>query len=251
MSERFHTDFAQALRDGQPDTVLGWLAEPQAADRFAVYRNNVVRSAIEALRAAYPAINRLVGDNFFSPLAKSYWHAHPPVSRTMTLYGDVFPAYLATYEPARDLPYLESVAAYDRAWLEAHHTVNQSPLEASRIAALDPAALPSLAPGLHASVRLLRHDWPGFEIWRRNRFETDEKASVSIRPGDHAGLVWRPGGEVRYREISRAFWAFLKALGDGMSLEIAATDALSIDPEFDAAAAFGTALSDGLLRGET
>lgn len=65
MPESFHTDFAHALTGGEMDRLTGWLEPGTDPRRFSLYRNNVVGSAIEALRAAYPAVNRLVGESFF------------------------------------------------------------------------------------------------------------------------------------------------------------------------------------------
>lgn len=250
MPESFHNDFADALTGSDTAGLARWL-EPRADPRrFSVYRNNVVGSAIEALRAAYPAVNRLVGESFFSPMARAFWQDTPPQARTMTLYGETFPAHVGRYEPASNLPYLRAVADYDRGWLEAHHAAEEPPLNANTVAAMKSEELPRLAPGLHASARLLRHDWPGLEIWRRNRFDASP-AKLDVRPGDFAGLVWRSRGEVSHRAISIAEWSFLHALDAGMTIELAAADALAIDPDFEAAGFFGSALTDEFLGRNT
>jgi hypothetical protein len=60
-------EFAAALLDPErtaPAGVVGPDGDP-CPKRFAVYRNNVVVVLIEILRAAYPAVRRLVGDEFF------------------------------------------------------------------------------------------------------------------------------------------------------------------------------------------
>ena len=47
------------------------------ASRFAVYRNNVHSSLINALAAAYPVTLQLVGDEFFRAMAGLYVQASP------------------------------------------------------------------------------------------------------------------------------------------------------------------------------
>lgn len=168
----------------------------------------------------------------------------------MTLYGETFPPHVGRYEPASNLPYLQAVADYDRAWLEAHHAAEAAPLDANFVAAMKPEELPGLAPRLHVSARLLRHDWPGLEIWRRNRFDATP-AGLDVQPGDFAGLVWRRRGEVCHRTLSVAEWSFLHALEAGMTIEHAAADALTVDPDFEAAAFFGAALTDEFLGRNT
>jgi hypothetical protein len=242
----FHDRFAVALRDGDAGPLLAELDDPAALARFAVYRNNVVRGAIEALRAAYPAVNRLVGDSFFSAMAELFWQANPPRERTMTFYGDRFAAHIDTYSPASGLPYLGDVARHDQAWLRSHHSADEAPLEPARITALNPEVIPGLRPGLHTSVQILHSIWPAHEIWAGNRFAT-EPPKLALNRAERNSIVWRQNGEVRHRAIDAATAKFLLALEDGQSLEVAAGMMTSINPHSDPFELFRQALSDGLL----
>ena len=61
--------FAEALLDPDrrvPDGVTSH-THPAPAKRFAVYRNNVVVSLIDALATRFPAVQRIVGEEFFAP----------------------------------------------------------------------------------------------------------------------------------------------------------------------------------------
>ena len=146
MPADFHAAMAGFLRGGDDAALLPHLADPAALRFAAVYRNNVVRGAIEALRAAYPAVNRLVGADFFASLAAAYWQAHPPVTRSLTLYGAEFAGHIAQWEPAKALAYLPDVARHDRAWLEAHHAAEAPVLTPADIAARPPQSLPGGIP---------------------------------------------------------------------------------------------------------
>lgn len=240
MSDAFYDAFASALRTGENEAF--------PAPGFAVYRNNVLRGAIEALRAAYPAVDRLVGSEFFDAMAKTYWQTNPPVTPSLTLYGARFAEHIEAFPAASSLPWLPDTARHDRAWLQAHHAAEEAPLSAQAVNAMNPERLPGLAPGLHVSVHLLRSDWPAFEIWRRNRFDTEPDTLIA-KPGQYFSLLWRRRGEVRHTVLDPARFAFLEALGQSRSLEEAAGNALAIDPAFDASAAFGAALSDEILKG--
>jgi hypothetical protein len=243
---QFHDRFSQALLDGDVEQVAPLLADPSALKRFAVYRNNVVRGAIEALRAAYPAVNRLVGDAFFSPMAHSYWQSRPPTARTMTFYGEGFAEHIDAYPPAQGLPYLSDVARHDRAWLEAHHAADGPPLSADAMTRLDPDQLPALAPGLHQSVQLLSSPWRSYEIWRSNRYQQDAP-SGDMSPGRYLSVLWRKSGEVHHAAVTPAEWAFLSALQVGACLEAAAGALHRDDSAADPASAFGSALAAGQL----
>lgn len=246
-AEDFYTAFADALHTGKTDLLEVAAGITLHAHRLRVYRNNVVRGAIDALRAAYPAIHRLIGPKLFDHLAREYRQAHPPERPTLILYGAGFPDHLAGAKPVSGLPWLADVARHDRAWLEAHHAEDAKALHAEDAAALDPETLAALAPGLHPSVRLLVSDWPAHTIWHRNRIVPDD-SPVTARPGRHFSMIWRQRGSVQSRALTTQEHIFFHALGDGSSLSAASGAA---GQDFDPAAAFTEALGASLLKGLT
>ena len=48
-------------------------------------------------------------------MAREFVRAHPPSSPLLFLYGQEFPAFMETFEPARSIPYLADVARIERA----------------------------------------------------------------------------------------------------------------------------------------
>ena len=80
----FQRAFADALMaDGQP-------APPFRTQAFAVYRNTSARGAVEALRAAYPTVDMLVGEEMFTQVALDYRREHPPAGPVLSDYGADF-----------------------------------------------------------------------------------------------------------------------------------------------------------------
>src|SRR5688572_6432249 len=109
----FQRAFAIALvADGQP-------APPFRTQAFAVYRNTSARGAIEALRAAYPTVDMLVGEEMFTQVALDYRREHPPMGPVLSDYGVTFAAFLAMQPWTCELPYLADIARLDWLWLEA------------------------------------------------------------------------------------------------------------------------------------
>ena len=90
------------------------------ARRFSVYRNNLYARLSDALRSRYPVVERLVGRDFFYAAAAVFIGAHPPSSPVLIEYGEAFPAFLETFEPARELPYLADTARLE--WLDGFTT---------------------------------------------------------------------------------------------------------------------------------
>src|SRR5260370_42116310 len=75
-------DFAAALLDPElplPPGLVGPDGEPSPR-RFAVYRNNVVAGVVDALKAGFPAVRRIVGAEVFPAIARAAVPPHPPGS---------------------------------------------------------------------------------------------------------------------------------------------------------------------------
>ncbi|WP_291845114.1 DNA-binding domain-containing protein [Maricaulis sp.] len=246
MSREFHEIFARLLSRGDRAGVVPYLVRRRDAARLAIYQNNVASASIEALRAAFPVVNMLTGDRFFSPMAKAYWQSRPPRARSLTFYGDGFADLVARYEPAQSLPYLADIARLDWAALEAHHAAEAPACCPNTVAAMAPERVPGLAPGLQASVRLLRLDWPVLGVWQNHRAHAPH-APTRIAPGRTDVIVYRPQNEVLARRLSRSEAGFLRRLGEGQSLGEASIQTAASDPGFDPASAFTAALTAGYL----
>jgi len=105
-----------------------------AVKRYNVYRNNVTVSLIEALAAIFPAVRRITGEEFFGAMARFHIRETPPSSPLLFEYGRDFPAFIARYEYAQDMPWLADVARIERAWLDAYHAADAEPLSPSALA---------------------------------------------------------------------------------------------------------------------
>ncbi|MBI3435560.1 MAG: putative DNA-binding domain-containing protein, partial [Proteobacteria bacterium] len=95
-------EFATALLDAAIAVPDGLTAHSgvRVEKRFAVYRNNVVVGLVAALRTRFPAVSRIVGEEFFSAMARVFAVTHPPSSPVMMVYGDGFADFIATFAPA-------------------------------------------------------------------------------------------------------------------------------------------------------
>jgi hypothetical protein len=82
-----------------------------AAARLNIYRNNVAITLIAALRLAYPAVDKLVGSDFFDGVARAFIAQHPPRTACLSDYGGEFPDFLAALPAAAALAYLPDVAS--------------------------------------------------------------------------------------------------------------------------------------------
>ena len=88
--------FGTALLDASlpmPEGLVGPDGKPSVR-RFSVYRNNVVVGLVESLKNAYPAVHRIVGDEFFQAMTRVYVAATPPLSPILLNYGAGFAEFI-------------------------------------------------------------------------------------------------------------------------------------------------------------
>ncbi|PQZ95217.1 MULTISPECIES: DNA-binding domain-containing protein [Pseudomonas] len=203
------------------------------ASRFAVYRNNVHSSLIQALAAAYPVTLRLVGDEFFRAMAGRYVQACPPDSPLMSEYGDTLAEFIQGFEPANSVPYLADIARLERLRVRAYHAPDCLPLDQQAVlqtlqGQTDPGALRLQ---LHPSLATLDSAYAVVAVWAAHQ---TEGAIATLNPwhAQHA-LVVRHGLEVKVFAIDRGCVTFINSLADGASLEESVEQALDASAEFD------------------
>ncbi|MFQ5562941.1 MAG: putative DNA-binding domain-containing protein [Parvularculaceae bacterium] len=250
MSDRDYFDrFAQILKSREPvkDAPI-FIGEPARVEAgLAIYRNNVRSALSKALAAKFPVVEKLVGEGFFKYLAHEYFHAHPPFSQLITLYGDELPAFLETFEPARKLSYLADVARLEIAWLEAYHAADAQPLAPDAITAMigdDPGGLRF---ALHPSLRLLASAHPAASIWRHNR--TAENPAPATFEGTENIVVARPVRDVVVTTVSSGVIAFIEALSNGDAIDAALAAGMSKEPALDPQSAFQALFAHQIIVG--
>ncbi|MBV8626758.1 MAG: putative DNA-binding domain-containing protein, partial [Paraburkholderia sp.] len=173
--EQCAADYAAAFAPGltnpelaTPEGVVSALGKG-VVKRYDVYRNNVTVSLIDALAAIYPAVQRITGVEFFRAMARFHVRATPPASPLLFEYGRDFPSFIETYEYAREMPWLADTARIERAWLDAYHAADATPLAAEAFAGIDPDSLARVRFVSHPAARVVRSRYPAVSIFAMNR----------------------------------------------------------------------------------
>ena len=211
--------------------------------RYAVYKNNVTVGLIRALEANFPAIRRLLGDEFFAAMARVFVSQNPPRSKLMFEYGAAFPRFLEAFEPAQPYPYLPDVARTETLWRESFHEADAGVLSGADLAAIPPEKLAELRFQVHPAARLMRSSWAIGSIYIANR---SEQAVGQIDPHtQETVLITRPEFECSLRILSPAQSAFFSTLIEGATLNDAVLAALEIDHLFDLTMNFSGIIESG------
>lgn len=245
--------FAAALLDPQascPDGLRTWNGS-DPAKRFAVHRNNVVSSLIEALADTFPVVQALVGVEFFRGMAGVFVRQHPPRSRLLAQYGRGFADFVAGFEPARSVPYLADVARLEMTRVHAFHAADARPLAAAD-ASLALAAgerTGELRLALHPSVGVVASPYAIVSLWAAHQGHGD-LATLDPYRGETA-LVLRPELDVLVLACDPGTAAFVLCLQDDADLARSAGTASASAGDFDLSATLAMLMAHGALTAIT
>ncbi len=235
--------FAAALRDPQ--------ARPPVASsprRFGVHRNNVAAGIFAVVAARFPAVRRIVGDDFFLAMASSYIEQSPPRSPILMRYGETFATFVAGFEPAADVPYLADVARLEWLQHEAYHAADATPIAAQELASVALDRIAELKFRLHPTLRLFASELPALSIWRTNA-KPGEVLPAKFATEPEYALILRPSLEVDTHRIDAAMYAFVAALHEGQALVTAAERAMSRANHVDLQTSLASLITMGALIG--
>jgi hypothetical protein len=181
--------FAACLLREAESTACAQIAEDgfSAAERLGIYRNTCRATLTQALRMTYPAVERLVGPDFFDMAAARFIDEHPARSGYLNEYGAEFAQFLASFSPAGALPYLADVARFEWALGAAANAEDVPALAAGMLARIDPACHAALRFEPHPSLRLLALAYPADRI-ADAVLSGDDAAMAQVEPG--ARPVW-------------------------------------------------------------
>ncbi len=245
--ESLQQAFAAALLDPDlpcPPGLRTWNGS-DPAQRFAVYRNNVLVSLVDALADTFPVTRELVGDEFFRAMASLFVRQMPPRSTQLVDYGAGMPAFIATFAPAASVPYLADVARLEYLRIQACHAADALPLAAEQLARVlaQPEQLPALRLIAHPALRLLCSPYAIVSLWAAHQGLI---ALGDVEPyHPESALVVRAGLEVEVITMPPGGDILLAHLLDGLSLGEAAARASTACDHFDLTANLALLLRHG------
>lgn len=227
--------FGASMLSEDDDGICGHIIEDgfTAAERLRIYRNTCRSVLAETLRMTYPAVERLVGRDFFDMAAGQFIAAHPACSGYLNEYGGGFAAFLAVLRPASALPYLADVARFEWVLSIAANAVDAPVLGPGALAAVDPECHATLRFEPHPSVRLLALAYPADQI-ADTVLSGDDAAmgQVDLSSGPVRLAVHRGSGGVEAQRLEPGAYDFFARLcaGEpwGSLVETAPTEAAAL-----------------------
>ena len=217
------TAMRHGLLDGGDPALAAVLANALApVHRLSIYRNTARSTLTKALRLNFPAVERLVGEEFFAAAADTFITRQPPRTAWLDLYGQEFPEFLQGFEPAATLLYLADVARLERAVGRALHAGHMEPLELARLASIDASEQARVRFVPHPSVSLLSSPYPVDAIWRAVLARDDAAvAAIDLNAGAVRLLIERRDSAVEVTRLAEPRWTLAEALFGGEPLSVA------------------------------
>lgn len=245
-----HAAFAHALRDAEaavPRSIVARATEMATRGRFNVYRNNVYASLVGVLETRFPAVQRLLGEDFFNAMARIFVDQTPPRSPILLYYGREFPEFLATFEPAEDEPYLADVALLEWRMHAARHAADCDALTGVEVARRIDEANGDVVLAFVPAISLVVSPYPVFSLWRANTADPSEPYPQSFS-GSEGVLVTRPALAPEAVRLPNGCGEFISALARGESLQTAAVDALAVASDFSIQRAVALLVAQRTIR---
>ncbi len=200
----------------------------RARHRAACLRSTATLASstlVNALRLSFPAVQRLVGPDFFEAAAQRFIRGQLPASAYLNDYGADFPGFLREFPAGAALTYLGDVAQLEWAVNRALHASDSPPLDLARLAALSQTQLARVRFVAHPGMSLLQSQMPADLVWRAVLDQDDAAmASIDLASGPVWLLVERDATGLQVRRLGEAAWRFTARLCAGLELHAALAD---------------------------
>ena len=225
---------ARGLPTSALAAIIAGDARATAVERLDVYANMYFFRILDVLRADYPKLLAVVGDDAFHDLATDYLRAHPSRHPSLRFVGAALPAFVARHALCLERPWLAELAALEWARVDVFDRADAAPLAREDLAVLAPADFATLVLAPVPACALVPATWTIEETWRAVE-DGGAPGPPARADAGHAVLVWRAGVTVRHRAVAAterralelllartSFGALCAALGDEVESEEAA-----------------------------
>lgn len=225
----------QAVRGG--DAAAG---EAELARGLQAYRLNAQVLADKVLAQAFPRLRHVLGEADFAAMAWACWRLRPPQCGDMGEWGAAMPAFLAE-QPGME-PWLPELAQLE--W--AIHSLERGPddaLDSDSLGLMATAAPPEYTLVLRAGSQLLELSVTAWNAWQGEQSPREDAGTVQL-------VLWRPLWRAVLQRLGPNEAAFMRALLQGQSLELAldaAQPSAASGDAFDFGAWLQSALQQGWL----
>lgn len=172
-------------------------------NRLQIHRNNYRQSLVGALGGIFPATKAFVGDAFIEGALGEFVLEHPPITASLSDYGEQFPEFFSQHRASQRLPYIVDLLRLEWA-LHYLQTVDEASFEDGKGKQFS----------INPNARIVDSDYPLMSLWSVATGQLPPEA-VHIEQGGQTVVALLTDGEVRLLSLSPAEASCLKALEVG------------------------------------
>ena len=230
---------------------------------MAIYRNNLLATAQQALAISFPTVLTLIGEGLFNYASRELLISSPPKHGDWALWGDDFPTLLSNLVQLSDYPFVADIAQLDQLRQQSMRA-KDSVIDQASLQLLATHDIDEIYIELTASQFGLSSDYPVIEFWlsHQQRAVSDtveelnqkfiQQSLDKLVQGNFSQkvLIYRPYYNAEIRELSANEYAWLTLIKQGVSIGKALdimTDNNELEHDFDFAQWIGIALKQNLI----
>ncbi len=200
-----HAFLQQVLRQ---DNELDCAAGPHR-QRIRIYQNNVFAAVLDYLREVYPAVQGLVGQDYFRQMSQLLAQLRPPQEGNIHHYGADMTLLLEQLPELDGLPYLKDLMDYEWGLHKAYFAPAENSLDPN---ACEQDALLKLPVRLKQSVTFIDSCFPVYEIHRQSLPAFEGEIAISLEQAEDKLLVYKHQDAVLTHKINHSEAALLRQL---------------------------------------
>ncbi len=230
---------------------------------MAIYRNNLLATAQQALAISFPTVLTLIGEGLFNYASRELLISSPPKHGDWALWGDDFPTLLSNLVQLSDYPFVADIAQVDQLRQQSMRA-KDSVIDQASLQLLATHDIDEIYIELTTSQFGLNSDYPVIEFWlsHQQRVVSDTAEELNQKfiqqsldklvQGDFSQkvLIYRPYYNAEIRELSASEYAWLTLIEQGLSIGKALdvmTNNSELEHDFDFAQWIGIALEQNLI----
>lgn len=188
--------------------------------KLQIYRNNIFSGLSNSLKNIYPAIIKLVGDEYFEYLARQYILANPSKSGNLDDYGLDFGQFISKIDQLNSFPYLKDVAKLEWNNHIAYFATDSNKFDIGTIAEISNEKHSEIIFDVSPSLVLLKSDYAIDKIYHYAKHAKDEQnPNFDINSTNTMIITYRPNFEVINLNLEQDEYDFIVMLKNKKKLQ--------------------------------
>ncbi len=185
-------------------------------EQLEIYREQFFFRHVDVLRDDFKALERLLGKDAFTALARAYLAAVPPSSFTLRDLGRGMVTFSKTVAPWSEDPLLAEIAMVEWAFVEAFDGPDASPFDPASVAGIPEEEWPNARLVLDPSLQRLALGHPAHDY----RIDARKDGPAPPRPAPRPCYVVIGRGPTALTawDVEREAYALLDELASGVAL---------------------------------